>query len=58
MLLDGLSKFPVLIETHSMKARQSALETRLQETEDAIALFSRSRILVKIDEYVPPTTGM
>jgi hypothetical protein len=55
MLLDGLSKFPVLIETHSMKARQSALEERLQETDDAIALFSRSRILVKIDEYVPPS---
>lgn len=47
-VLRQLQAMPFVIETQSQKSRQSALESRLCEIEDAVAVFRRPRVYVAL----------
>lgn len=44
-----LAKMPFVIETPSLKKRHSDLEAKLREIENAIALFSKSKVYIALD---------
>ena len=44
-----LAKLPFVIETPSLKKRHSDLETKLREIENAIALFSKTKVYIALD---------
>ncbi len=43
-----LAGLPIIIETPSMIRRQRELEARLQEIHEAVKVFSRPKVLVKV----------
>lgn len=44
-----LAKMPFVIETPSLKKRHSELEAKLREIENAIALFSKTKVYIALD---------
>ncbi|KAJ3031987.1 UNVERIFIED_CONTAM: hypothetical protein HDU68_009088 [Siphonaria sp. JEL0065] len=51
-LLHELSQFGLVVETAKMKNKRSMLETKLNEIEEAIGVFSRKKVFVN-DEEIP-----
>eukprot|EP00003_Mantamonas_plastica_P029456 TRINITY_DN697_c0_g3_i3.p1 TRINITY_DN697_c0_g3~~TRINITY_DN697_c0_g3_i3.p1 ORF type:complete len:411 (+),score=148.34 TRINITY_DN697_c0_g3_i3:638-1870(+) len=49
-LENQLASFVVVIHTEGQKRRKAAIETKLLELDDAIRLFSRSKVYVALDE--------
>lgn len=45
-----LQALPFVLETPSQIQRKDALHRRIAEIEDALSLFSRPQVLIKIDE--------
>ncbi len=45
-----LNALPLQSVTLRVKQRKAALESKLSEIEDALKIFSRPRVFVKIDE--------
>ncbi|RKO89129.1 calmodulin-binding-domain-containing protein [Blyttiomyces helicus] len=50
-ILSDMGRFPVVIETTSMKRRKAELDEKLRETEAAVEVFSRGEVLVNRREY-------
>jgi len=48
-LEEALQKLPLRINSEAHKNRERELQTKLKEMEDAITMFQRPRVLVKID---------
>ena len=40
-----------IVETPSAQRKKLALEDKLKEIEDAVALFSRTKVFVKVEDY-------
>ena len=49
-LLTQLNALPVRVDTLRVKTTKANLEKKLSEIEDAIRIFSRPRVFVKVDE--------
>ena len=49
-LLEELHSLPLTADTLRVTSRRTQLESRLVEVEDAIEIFSRPKVFVKIDE--------
>ncbi|CAD7929544.1 unnamed protein product [Amoebophrya sp. A25] len=45
----AFQKLPLHIESENQKARQREIQTKMHEIEDAVKMFQRPRVLVKID---------
>lgn len=49
--LKQLQHMPFIVETPSAQRKKLALEDKLKEIEDAVALFSRTKVFVKVEDY-------
>jgi len=49
--LKQLQHMPFIVETPSAQRKKLALEDKLKEIEDAVALFSRTKVFVKVEGY-------
>lgn len=49
-LLTQLNALPVRVDTLRVKTTKAELERKLSEIEDAIKIFSRPKVFVKVDE--------
>ena len=49
-LVAQLNALPVRVDTLRVKTRKSELERKLVEIEDAIKIFSRPKVFVKVDD--------
>lgn len=45
-----MMKLPLMCETPGQIRRKEALEAKMKEVEDAIRIFSRSRVLVREED--------
>ena len=49
-LIAQLNALPVRVDTLRVKTRKAELERKLAEIEDAIKIFSRPKVFVKVDD--------
>lgn len=49
-LVTQLNALPVRVDTLRVKTKKSELEKKLVEIEDAIKIFSRPKVFVKLDD--------
>ena len=49
-LVAQLNALPVRVDTLRVKTRKAELERKLSEIEDAIKIFSRPKVFVKVDD--------
>ncbi|KAH6569910.1 hypothetical protein BASA62_004575 [Batrachochytrium salamandrivorans] len=56
-LMDELSRFPMIVERSSLKARKAALENSLNEIDKGIMIFSRAKVFVPEDTLIEEMSG-